>query len=168
MRVDADPRIGELRQVGAAEHDRARRAQTGYDGRVPGRGRLVGERGRSGGGDLAGNVEKVLHRNRQAGERGGDHARFSHRVARVRLDPRAVGVAGQERPRALSPRRLDGREGLLHELAAGRRTGGKVGGKLQERSGSKHRGVLPVLCGAGSEHIGMRRPSTGGGKDGEW
>ena len=93
MRVDADARIGELGEVGPAQHDRARRAQLRDDGGIPAGGRLIGERRRSGRRDFAGDVEQVLHRNRQPGEGRGNHARFSERVARIRLGPRAAGVA---------------------------------------------------------------------------
>ena len=145
MRVDADTRIGELGEVGPAQHDRAGRAQPRDDRGVAAGRRFVGERRRGSRGDFAGDIEQVLHRNRQPGERRGDHAGLSERIARVGLGPRAIGVAGQERPRAFALGRLDGRKRPLHQIATRRRARGHVPGELRQGRGTERHGVSPRL-----------------------
>ena len=84
VRIDADARKGELRHVGPADESRAGAAQPGDRGRILCGGPGVGEGGRGGPGRLAGDVEQVLDRHGQAGERS--------RVAALRGG--AIGVTG--------------------------------------------------------------------------
>ena len=100
VRVDADAGEGELRHVGAADERGAGPAQAGDGGRVGGGGRGVGEHGRAGGGGFAGDVEQVLDRDREAGERarvgaGGDRA-----VGRRRRRARAASKLVEMKARA--------------------------------------------------------------------
>jgi hypothetical protein len=72
MRVDAHPGESELSHVSAPDDDRTRRFEARHDRRI-GRGRRdVVERPRSRERDVAGDIEEVLDRHREAGERRGD------------------------------------------------------------------------------------------------
>ena len=69
VRVDADAGEGELGQVGVADQRRAGGAQARHGGAVGGGRRGVGHRLRCRRAGRAGDVEQVLHRHRQPGQR---------------------------------------------------------------------------------------------------
>jgi len=69
MRIDADARKGELGHVGTADDHRARRFESRDDGRVARRDRCIVARLGASQRALAGDIEEILDRNRQARER---------------------------------------------------------------------------------------------------
>ena len=71
VRVDADARERELRHVGATQQGAAGGPQAGDGRAVRWRQRRIREHARAGRGGLAGDVEQVLDRHRQAGQRRG-------------------------------------------------------------------------------------------------
>ena len=111
VRVDAHAREGELRHVGAADDRGAGAAQPGH-GRAVGAGRrCTGEQRRAGRRDLAGNVEQVLDRHREARQRAGIGARRDAPVGGLRRGPGDRGRRGQEG--ALAIRRGSGGDRAL-------------------------------------------------------
>jgi hypothetical protein len=128
MRVDPDPREGELGHVGAADEDRAGGTQAGDDrGVMLGRRRVV-ERFRPGQGLFAGDVEQILYRDRQSGERRGDIPGLAQLVLRVGRSASGVGVDLDEGARAFAGRIGNPRQRRLDQRAAGGAPGRKVRG----------------------------------------
>ena len=91
MRVDADAGEGELGHVGAPDYDRTGRLEPRHDRRIGLGRRHVVERLRPGERYFAGDVEKILDRDRDPGERRGDITgrtqpvlRVGHRTRRLR------------------------------------------------------------------------------------
>jgi hypothetical protein len=70
MRIDAEPGESELGHVGTPDRNETSRSQARHRGRVLlGRPRILQHDG-TGRGHVAGNVEQILDRDRNAGERG--------------------------------------------------------------------------------------------------
>jgi len=102
MRVDADPGKSELGHVGAPDDDGTRRFEARHDRRI-GRGRRdVVERPRSGERDVASDIEEVLDRHREAGERRGDITGRAQPVLRLGGRARRIGIDLDEGPPALA------------------------------------------------------------------
>ncbi len=96
MRIDADAGEGEFAQVGVPDQCGAGGAQP-CDGRgVAGGGCRVGHRGGGGGGRMAGDVEQVLHRDRQATQRRARFASGGRPIAGLRGGARVCVEAPQE------------------------------------------------------------------------
>ena len=145
MRVDADPGEGEFGHVGAPDDDRTRRFEPRYDRRVGrGRGRVV-ECFRPGERDFAGDVEQVLDRDREAGERRGDITGRAQPVLRLGRDARRVGIDLDKSAPSLAGRIGDARQRFLDQGAARRATRGKIGREhgqsgpwLRRKTGHRH------------------------------
>ena len=119
MRIDADAGKGELGHVGAANEDGPGRAQPGDDRRVALRRRLVVERLRAGQRALARDIEKVLDRDRQSGERRGDVTRLAQGVLGIGGGARAVCIDRDEAARAFARGFGDPGQRRLDQRAAG-------------------------------------------------
>ena len=114
--VQADAAERELDHVRAPDDHGAGSAQARDDGRVALRRRRVGEQLRSGARDVAGDVEQVLHRNRQAVDRRAHDADASQLVRQVGLGARGVGVKLDERALPFARRIADARERRFDEI----------------------------------------------------
>src|SRR5262249_20757826 len=129
VRVDADPGEGELGHVGAANDDRARAFQPGdYRGVGFGRWQIV-ERLGAGEGNLTGNVEKILDRYRNAGERRGDIARRAQLVLCLGCCSCGRIIDLDKGVLALAGRVGDARQRLFYQLPASGAAGGEVVGE---------------------------------------
>jgi hypothetical protein len=104
MRVDADPGKGKFGHIGAADQHHADGTQAGNRRRVALGGRRVVERLRASKGALAGDIEQVLDRNRQPGERRGHISGLTQAVLSIGRGPRTVRVDRKKSPRALTLR----------------------------------------------------------------
>ena len=131
VRIDAETRVREFGQVGAADDHRAGFSQAFDDCRVARRRRRADQHLRAAERDDACFVEQVLDRNRDARERGQLRAAASLRVHAVGGSKRFAFVDEEEGARAFSRRILDRRERLLDELAAGDLPIGKQNAKAR-------------------------------------
>ena len=102
MRVGAVRAVGEFGHVSAAEDDGTGRAQARNGGRISRRSGCLAQNFRARARDIALNVEKILDRNRDAGERRGHVARGAHRVAGARSGNGRVRVDFDEGARTFS------------------------------------------------------------------
>ena len=128
VRIDADAGEGELGHVGAADEPGAGAPQPLHHRCVLGSRRRRGQDPGAGGADLAGDVEEILDRHRQAGERA--------RIAPARDQPIGVGgrlassreAGGDEG--VVRCRRLRGGDRLLDEHLGGRASGEDAAGSV--------------------------------------
>ena len=79
---------------------------------------------------LAGDVEQVLHAERDAGVAGRGAAGAAQRVDGVGLGAGLLGMDAQEGAAALARRILDAGEAILHQLAGGGGAGGQRRGEF--------------------------------------
>lgn len=92
MRVDPEPRVGELRHVGPPDDDEPRLPQPRHDGRIPFRRRFILEHARARARHLSPHVEQVLHGNRNAGIGRWLGPRCPELVHRVGSEPRRLRI----------------------------------------------------------------------------
>ena len=131
MRVDADAGEGELGHVGAADQDGAGGSQASDDRRVELCRRHVVERFRAGQGALARNIEQILDRHRQSGERRGDIAGSAQAVLGIGGGARGVAVDFDEGARPLACGVGDPRQRRLDQRPAGGTAGRQILGQAQ-------------------------------------
>ena len=131
MGIEAQSRESELNHIGAADDDRTRLAQPPHHAGVGfGRGG-IGERFRPGSRNVAGDVEQILDRHRDAGERRGHDAVRAQCVARLRFGQRRLAMRAQEHARALARGNSDAHERILDQCTAGGFAGGEFAGERQ-------------------------------------
>ena len=143
VRVDADAGEGEFRHVGPADQGRAGLAQAGHGGSIARGQGGAGERGRAGAGRLAGNVEQVLDRHGQPGERAGV-ASFGHGLVGARRDPAGQGKA-RHQERVDAGRRPGCSDRLLDQIGGAGRSGQDAGPGVSQ-VGAHRRCYNRVLC----------------------
>ena len=117
MRVETDTRVGELSHVGLANEDRTRAAQQADDFGIDRRRGRIGEHARTGGRDLAGDVEEIFDADRNSAERRRPSTGSVPRVPYFRFTKRGRIVPSNEDPRPLAGRVPGTRQGGRHQLA---------------------------------------------------
>jgi hypothetical protein len=144
VRIKADAGEREFGHVGAPDQHSAGLAQAGHDRRVGTRGWTIAKHGGAGARHLAGNVEQVLCRDWQSGERRKHIAGPAQPVLRVGGEPRTLGIDLQEGARALARRIGDRRQGPLDQIATGGSPGREIGGECQNGRTFDHVQLLVV------------------------
>ena len=104
MRIDADAREGEFGHVGAADDHRARGFEPRDDGRIARRNRRIVARLGAGQRALAGDIEEILDRDRQTGERRRLISGAAQPILRIRGAARFVRIDFGEAALALAGR----------------------------------------------------------------
>jgi hypothetical protein len=118
MGINPESREGELSHIGSPDRDESRSAQPRYGRRVAYcRGR-VAQYDRAGSGYLAGDIEQILDRDWNAGERRWRRAVRPKTVVIVRRGERARGVDLEEDAPTFAGWIVDPRKALLHQTAA--------------------------------------------------
>jgi hypothetical protein len=112
---------------GAADEHSTSLTQPAHNRGVARRQRLIVQHGRAGARALPGDVEQVLDRDRQSGERRKYVAGLAQLVLGIGGAARTFGINLQEHPRALAGRVGDRGERLLNQGAARGSPRGKVG-----------------------------------------
>ena len=126
MPVGPDRAVSPFGHVGAPDQDRPRPAQTGDGRRVTCGRRILCQHGRSRAGDLAGNVEQILDRDRDASqgpEMCRRHARPTAVVVGDGLRRRCGGIGFAKHQSAFARRIVAVDQHLLHQRLAGQPTG---------------------------------------------
>jgi hypothetical protein len=141
MRVEAEPGEGELAHIGAAHDDEAGTAQARDRGGVALGRRCVGEHDRACRRRFAGEVEQVLHRDRNAGEGRGAEPCGPQFVHRFGCGARGLAMDLDEGEPALAVRRLDPVERFADEGERARPSRGEIVGEAGK--GRHHDGVRP-------------------------
>ncbi len=163
MRVHAEAGIGELGHAGAAEQNEPGLPQPRDRDRIGCGRRLVGQRLRAGGRDLARNVEQVLDRDRDAGEARGRGPGAAQAVHGGGGGERLRAIDADESARALAGRILNAGEAGLDQRPAGGAAGSEIVGEGFERWRGGHggaRGGLGLCSRSVTDHvIPDKRPS---------
>ena len=139
MRVEAKARKRELGHVGPADEHESGSPEAGDGGGVFGRRRIVVENGRPGERAFVAHVEKILHGNRDSGERRGHSPGLAQGIHSIR------GFKGccaylPERAEPFTGGVADPRQAPLHQVAAGH-------GTVPEPSGKRHQASSPLVPG---------------------
>jgi hypothetical protein len=117
VRIDPEAGEGELGHVAAPDRNEARRPQARHGRCILRRGALIPQRDRAGGGHVAGNVEQILDRDRNAGERRGATG-GAQAVIEVGGRKRVLGVDLEEGPAAFAGRLGNPCQTLLDQRTA--------------------------------------------------
>jgi hypothetical protein len=127
VRIDADPGIGELGHVGAANDDETGTAQPCHDRRIGfGRGRIL-QRARTGAGHLPPDIEQVLDRNRDAGIGRRRRLHLAQPVHRFGGLDRGLRVDMDKRPDAFAGGITNFRQAFIDQLAGAGAAARKIG-----------------------------------------
>jgi hypothetical protein len=136
VRIDPEPGEGELGHVGAPDRNETGGAQARHGRGVTRGGFRVLERARARRGDVARQVEQVLDRDRDAGERRGRGVARAQAIVEIRRRERIRAMNLEKNAFPLSAAISDPRQALLDEAAA-RAAAGKLRFELGKRSHGK-------------------------------
>ena len=133
MRIEAEPGKGELGHVGLADDDGAGGTQPGDDrGIFLGRQRVT-QHSRSCPGRLAGNVEQILDRDRQPGQRAAAASGLARAIAGGGIRSRPIGIKPGEDAVAFAVRCLRMAQRRIDQRRAGGFAGGEPARDVVER-----------------------------------